>query len=262
MKRKIFTFSLVVFLVLALSTAAFAGNAQLSFVTDSAGILTDGEIAALESTAQSIAQHYGVGIYLVTVNDSDRINGRGTYEAAYTVYHNYSLGIGDERNGAILLLSMSDRAFAHFYCGAKSEYAFNAYGQEQIEEVFLDNFHVNDWYGGFSDYLTACGEYLALAEDGHPVRSSPAIPIVISCAAAILIAFIVCSVLKRKMKSVYVQVRADDYAADTLRLTRQTDRFTHRTETRRRIEPPRSSGGGGGSIRHSGGGGSGRSGHF
>ena len=64
------------------------------------------------------------------------------------------------------------------------------------------------------------------------------------------------------MKSVYVQARADGYVSGKLRLARQTDRFTHRTETRRRIEPPKPSGGGGGSIGHTGGGGSGRSGHF
>lgn len=56
--------------------------------------------------------------------------------------------------------------------------------------------------------------------------------------------------------------RADGYVSGKLRLSRQTDRFTHRTETRRRIEPPKPSGGGGGSVGRTGGGGSGRSGHF
>ena len=261
MKRRILAFLLVLLLTTALAPAALADGAQLSYVTDDAGILAGSEIASLEKTAQSIAQRYGVGIYIVTVDDANRIDSRGTYEAAYTVYHNCSLGIGAERNGAILLLSMNDRAFDHFYYGSESEYAFNKYGQEQIEDVFLDNFRENDWYGGFSDYLTACGEYLALAEEGQPVRRSPVPAIAISCAAAVLVAFLVCAVLKRKMKSVYVQARADGYISGTLRLSRQTDRFTHRTETRRHIEPPKPSGGGG-SVSQSGGGGSGRSGHF
>ena len=261
MKRRILAFLLVLLLTTALAPAALADGAQLSYVTDDAGILAGSEIASLEKTAQSIAQRYGVGVYVVTVDDSNRIDSRGTYEAAYTVYHNCSLGIGAERNGAILLLSMNDRAFAHFYYGSESEYAFNKYGQEQIEDVFLDNFRENDWYGGFSDYLTACGKYLALAEEGQPVRRSPVPAIVISCVSGVLIAFLVCSILKRKMKSVYVQVRADGYVSGKLRLSRQTDRFTHRTETRRHIEPPKSSGGGG-SVAHTGGGGSGRSGHF
>lgn len=157
---------------------------------------------------------------------------------------------------------MNDRAFAHFYYGEKSEYAFNRYAQEQIEDTFLDNFRENDWYGGFSDYLSACGEYLALAAEGHPVRRSPVPAIVISCAAGVLIAFLVCSILKRKMKSVYVQARADGYVSGKLRLARQTDRFTHRTETRRRIEPPSPPAEAAAALVAPGGGGSGRSGHF
>ena len=184
MKRKICSFLLAFLLLLTLTPAALADGAQPSYITDDAGILTASETASLEKAAQHIAQRYGVGIYLVTVNDACRIDSRGTYEAAYTYYHRNSLGAGAERNGAILLLSMNDRAFAHFYYGEKSEYAFNRYAQEQIEDTFLDNFRENDWYGGFSDYLSACGEYLALAAEGHPVRRSPVPAIVISCAAA------------------------------------------------------------------------------
>lgn len=157
MKRKICSFLLAFLLLLTLTPAALADGAQPSYITDDAGILTASETASLEKAAQHIAQRYGVGIYLVTVNDACRIDSRGTYEAAYTYYHRNSLGAGAERNGAILLLSMNDRAFAHFYYGEKSEYAFNRYAQEQIEDTFLDNFRENDWYGGFSDYLSACG---------------------------------------------------------------------------------------------------------
>ena len=216
MKRKICSFLLAFLLLLALTPAALADGAQLSYITDDAGILTASETASLEKAAQHIAQRYGVGIYLVT---ACRIDSRGTYEAAYTYYHRNSLGAGAERNGAILLLSMNDRAFAHFYYGEKSEYAFNRYAQEQIEDTFLDNFRENDWYGGFSDF--------------------------------------------HRDDAVHdVQARADGYVSGKLRLARQTDRFTHRTETRRRTEPPKSSGGGGGSVGRTGGGGSDRSGHF
>lgn len=258
MKRNLCILLLSALLALSLAAPALAGTA---YVTDNAGLLTASEISALDAAAEDVAQRYGVGIYILTVQDYTDIDGRGAYEAAYTAYHRAQLGVGEERSGAILLLSMRGRDFATFFYGTETEYAFNSYGQEQLEDAFLDNFRVNDWYGGFSDYIAACGEYLALAESGHPVRRSPALAIGISCIAAVLVALLVCSILKRKMKSVYVQAAADGYAAGTLRLTRQDDRFTHRTETRRRIEPPKSSGGGGSSA-HVGGGGSGRSGKF
>lgn len=96
MKRKICSFLLAVLLLLALTPAALADGAQLSYITDDAGILTASETASLEKAAQHIAQRYGVGIYLVTVNDACRIDSRGTYEAAYTYYHRNSLGAGAE----------------------------------------------------------------------------------------------------------------------------------------------------------------------
>ncbi len=53
------------------------------------------------------------------------------------------------------------------------EYAFNKYGQEQLEGCFLGDFGNDDWYGGISHYLDACDEYLAKADAGHPVRANP-----------------------------------------------------------------------------------------
>lgn len=70
MKRKICSFLLAFLLLLALTPAALADGAQLSYITDDAGILTASETASLEKAAQHIAQRYGVGIYLVTVNDA------------------------------------------------------------------------------------------------------------------------------------------------------------------------------------------------
>ena len=71
----------------------------------------------------------------------------------------------------MLMLSMYDRDYDLFVRdGGTAEYAVNKYGRHQMTEVFLDNFADNDWKGGFEDYLSACGEYLDRAEQGHPVR--------------------------------------------------------------------------------------------
>ena len=260
MKRKICSFLLAFLLLLALTHAALADGAQLSYITDGAGILTASETASLEKAAQHIAQRYGVGIYLVTVNDACRIDSRGTYEAAYTYYHRNSLGAGAERNGAILLLSMNDRAFAHFYYGEKSEYAFNSYAQEQIEDTFLDNFRENDWYGGFEDYVKECRVYLEKAANGKPVRASLFFPILIVIGLSLLAAAAVVAVIWQKMETVSKKATANDYVSAGLRLTEQTDRFTHKTTSSRKIE--RSSSSDGSSHSESGGGGSGRSGTF
>ena len=63
-----------------------------------------------------------------------------------------------------------------------------------------------------------------------------------------------------KMDSVSEKATANAYVSAGLQLTEQSDQFTHKTTSSRKIE--RSSSSGGSSYSESGGGGSGRSGKF
>ena len=123
-----------------------------------------------------------------------------------------------------------------------------------------------DAYWRASNYLTACDEFLELAEAGKPVRSSPLPAIGIAVAVSCLIAFLVCMILKGQMKSVRKGVDANVYttAGGGLKLTDSYDHYTHTTETRRKIESDSGGGGrsSGGTVSRSGGGGHGRSGKF
>ena len=67
------------------------------------------------------------------------------------------------------------------------------------------------------------------------------------------------AVIWQKMDNVSEKATANAYVAAGLRLTEQTDRFTHKTTSSRKIERSSSSGG---SSRSESGGGSGRSGKF
>ena len=260
MKRKLTCLFLALVLLLGLTALAFAADgAQLPYITDSAGLLTQSEADELESMAQSVSQQYGCGVYVVTVDDYTDFDTRGVYEATYGIYHQYSLGEGDDRNGAMLLLSMRERDWATFFYGPTAEYAFDAYGQEELEDAYLDYFRDNDWYGGFAGYINECGRYLELAAQGTPVRRSPVGAILIVVLVSCLIALIVCMILRGKMKSVAKKTEAGSYvSAAGLSLTRREDQYTHTTTTQRKIESSSSSG----SSSESGGGGSGRSGKF
>ncbi len=260
MKRKLTCLFLALVLLLGLTVLAFAADgAQLPYITDSAGLLTQSEADELESMAQSVSQQYGCGVYVVTVDDYTDIDTRGAYEAAYSIYHQYSLGEGADRSGALLLLSMRERDWATFFYGPTAEYAFNAYGQEKLEDAYLGYFRDNDWYGGFSGYIGECGRYLELAAQGSPVRASKLVPILIVVAIACLIAGIVCGILCGKMKSVSKKTEAGSYiSAAGLKLTLQEDQYTHTSTSQRKIESSLSSS----SSSESGGGGSGRSGKF
>ncbi len=85
------------------------------------------------------------GGYIVTVEDYRDFHSEGVYKATYTIYHQYTMGEGPNRDGIMLLLSMADRDWAMFCYGSHCEYAFNSYGQEKLEKVFLDNFGEDDF---------------------------------------------------------------------------------------------------------------------
>ncbi len=262
-------------LAAALALVLPAAAADFGRVYDEAGLLTEEERSSLESMAETISSAYGVGVYAAAVNDF-RDYGDGTvFEVTYQLYHQRGLGEGADRNGIIVLLSMDDRDYAMFVYGPKAESVFNSYWQEQLEKEFLSDFGRDDWYGGFYNYISACDRYLERDANGGsgggddgPVGPSGGIgffflvhrtQIIIWVIASCVIALLVCLLMRRKMKSVRRKVEANAYVTpDGLTLTDQYDRYTHTTETRRKIEKESNSG----SSSESGGGGSGRSGKF
>lgn len=257
MKKHWISPALTLLLALALCVPALAAaEGEIGRVIDTAELLNYEEWERLETQAERITGRYDCGVYIVTVDDYEEYGSGSVYDVTTQIYNNRDngFGVGSERDGIILLLSMDHRDYALFVHGENAEYAFNSYGQKQLEEEFLDDFKDDDWYSGFSDYLETCGEYLARAEDGDPVHQGPTIYILCSIGVSLFIAFIVCMIGKGKMNTVHQKVEASAYAAGSLRLTDQRDQFTHTTETRRKIEKE--------SRSERGGGGSGRSGKF
>ncbi len=139
----------------------------------------------------------------------------------YRFYHDKQLGMGDGRDGVIVLLSMQNRKYAMFIYGKMPPTRSMSMAQEQLEGRFLGQFGDGNWYGGASHYLDTCDEYLTLAEAGKPVRESPwavtAIVVVVSCRSPSG----VCKVLKWKMQTVHKKERPTYVATGGLKLTKQ-----------------------------------------
>lgn len=234
-------------------------SVEMKYVFDVSDLLSFEQWEELESRAETISKRQNCGIYFALVDDFTDYGYGDIYEVTYTIYHDNELGMGENRDGIIVMLSMEERDHAMFVYGEYAEYVFNEYGQLMLEEAFLDDFGENDWYGGISHYLDTCDEFLTKAEEGKPVRESPLPSIAIATGASCLIAAIVCSVFKYRMRTVHQQTEANAYITEGgLQLTDQYDQYTHTTETRTKIEKESSSG----TSSESGGGGSGRSGNF
>ena len=236
--------------------------ADMNYIFDLSDQLSYEEWAELEARASDISQRHGCGVYAAFVDDfTEYGGGNDVYKTTYQLYHASELGMGADRDGIIILLSMDDRDYAMFVYGDHAEYAFDRYGQKELEDAFLGYFGDNDWYGGVSHYLDTCDEYLTRAEEGKPVRKNTLPMYLIVVAASCAIAGGICLMLKWQMKTVHKKAEANEYvAAGGLNLTKQYDRYTHTTETRRKIHDDSDSNSGTSSC--SGGGGSGRSGKF
>lgn len=236
---------------------------DMKYIFDNNDLLTFDEWEKLEARAADISQRHGCGVYVAFVDDFTEYGyGNDVYKTTYQLYHANELGMGENRDGIIILLSMAERDYAMFVYGTYAETAFNSYGQEKLEKAFLGNFKEDDWYGGVSNYLSTCDEYLTRADAGKPVRESPALLIAIAVVASCLLSGAICLFLKRSMKTVHQKVEANEYVAPGgLQLSKQYDRYTHTTEVRSKISSSDDSSSGGTSS-CSGGGGSGRSGKF
>ena len=227
----------------------------MQYVFDISDLLTYAEWEELETRVADISSRRHCGVYFALVDDYTDYGDGSVYEVTYQLYHGSELGIGANRDGIIVLLSMEERDYAMFVYGEYAEYAFDDFGQEKLEERFLDNFGNNDWYGGISDYLAACDEFLTKADAGKPVRSSPWPLVAAAVGISCLIAGGICFLVLRSMKSVHQKKEANAYlTGGGLHLTEQYDHYTHTTETRTKIEKSSSS--------SESGGGSGRSGKF
>ena len=265
MKRKLW--SIIVLLALMLALAIPAQAAQLDNITDSAMLLDESQWQQLEQQAREISQQYGVGVYVITVDDYRNYTNGDIYNAADAFYFDYDLGLGDDRDGILLLLSMAERDYLLIAYGGQAKYAFNESGREKLVDYFLDDFGSDYWYEGFADYLTWSEDYLAQAKNGTPYSAGnlpmsaeerdQAISIRVAAIflVPLLIAGVYVAILNGKMKSVAAAEEAYSYRSGNLQLYREHDHFAYTTTVRRKIEKESSS-------RSSSGGGSGTSGKF
>ena len=232
---------------------AFAGEVEnrvvlLSHVTDEAGVLASGQRAELEEQARRIEQEDGFGVYLVFVEDYRAYYDGSVSSAAAQLFSDYNLGVGEQKDGIVLLLSMESRDYALAAHGDKGSYAFDDTGCSYLAEFFLDDFSEDRWYEGSVDFLSWTENYLDAADKGKPytVGNPPKdLPELITeavfalgvpIAAAVALTYAVMAYLMRKMRSVEPAVEARSYAVGPVEVTAQADEFVRTAVSREPIE--------------------------
>lgn len=251
-----------------LSSGSSVAQEKPAYCLDEYGVLTSDQKALLNQQAASLSDQYGIGVYILF---TDNLNGMSAQTFSESYYTANGLGLGDDKNGIILIVAVNSRDWiivghgtgandSEFPGGRLTDSRRELIGQHVVAE--LKN---NDWYGGASVYLQDIDKTFAYYEqngkamvevDWGRVLGAVGIAIVV----ALIIAFGVVKANVNAMKTARAKSEAGDYVQrETFQLTSSSDHFvsTHTTVVRR----PKSSSGGGGSS-WSGGGFSGSSGKF
>ena len=231
----------------------------LGYVTDMAGILTASEAQTLAAAAETVSEQYGCGVYIVVVQDYKAYTNGSVETCTEDLYHHFDLGLGEGRDGIILLLSMAERDNDLWGYGPFAKTAFTDYGMDRMEKQFLPYFGQNNWYAGFNAYIRAAANLLDAAARGEPVDYEMPVSLkaAIIAGPAALIGFIVCGGLKGQMKTAKEKQTAEDYVVSgSAKLRVSTDQFINRTRTVTVIQQSSGGGGrvggGGGTSHHSG----------
>lgn len=261
MRRVLMLFLALVLLCLPVSAA----QAPEVCIYDTAGILEDWQAEKLEDYARDISQAQDCAVYFVTVEDFTDYGTGSVFQVSTQIFESMGFGTGTDNSGVMLLLSMADRDYSLIAHGF-GDTALTDDGKDYISEKFLDDFRDNQWYGGAMDYLCATEELLTQARSGNiyeyriPSGTLWLWSLILGGGLALIVCGIQCALLKKKVRT---QKTAQGYLDGGLTVTHRSDRYTHTTEVRRKIDPNPPSGGSGSSGGHSHSGGySGKSGKF
>lgn len=262
MKRLIFIMVAALLLALLIIPASAAESLE-SCIYDTEGLLTDEEYWTLEDYAQEISEQRQCAVYFVTVDDFRSYGDGDIFNVARQIFLDNDFGMGESRDGVMLILSMAERDYCLLAHGF-GDTALTDYGKDYISEEFLDNFADNDWYGGCLDYLACTDELLSQAREGNIYDRGSWITsgvlwlwsLVLGAVTALIVCLIQRGIMSRKVR---MQSNAMEYLQGDVNITRKRDVYSHTTEIRHKIEKNNS--GSSGDHSHSGGF-SGKSGKF
>lgn len=241
-KINIFKFLvLILFLsLIPIKTLAQENLIKETYINDYANILEDYEEKDLTKTTKLYIEKYNLDIAVVTTNTSYFMT---TKQFANKFYDQNNMGIGEDKNGILLVIDMQNREFYILTNG----FVHKLINDNRVE-LILDKMEISMRNG---DYKVAIHSFLEEIDKYYKYHKyGPPYLWISSVIVAIIIAFVALSHEKKKLKLISDALHANYYFVDN-EIENKIDKHTN-TRTRV-IHHPKSSSGGGGSF---GGGGS------
>lgn len=250
-KRKIIL--VIAMMVLSLVSPAY-GKAQtipqerqLPRLVDEGDLLSASEESQLLTTLDEMSERHQCDVAVVTVKS---LEGKKETRYADDFYDFNGYGMGDQKSGILLLVSMDERKWAISTYG-KAISAFTDSGLSYMEDRFQPLLTAGDYAEAFTVFAQMCDDYIAQATAGDPYdagnmpkESFPFLTrFLMSLLVGAIVAFITVSSMKAKLKSVGFQKSAAAYEKPgSMHVTKKKDLFLYRNISKRR-KPKQNSGG-------------------
>lgn len=260
MKNRLFTIMLTVLLSLTMvlpvsaegvtaePTQTIPDSRLCPRLTDEADLLSDSEESRLLAKLDEISERQQCDVVVATVNS---LEGKTAMEYADDFYDYNGYGFGEDRDGIILLISMEDRDWWMSTCGYGIT-AFTDAGQEYMSDIFIPMVSEGEYANAFIKYAELCDKFLTQAKSDEPydIGNLPKKPIsrlwiIVDLGVGLVVAFIIASIKKSKLKTVRRKTQAQEYTVDgSLLLTGNRDYYVTKKVITRIIHRDDSSGGG------------------
>lgn len=251
--------SLLFALLLFLPGSSVQAQEDKERVIDNDNLISDTLEAELETRLDAIADEYDIDVVILTEYSIGGIDGL-TY--ANTYYDENNLGIGEDNDGILFVLSLEFRDWGISTEGFGDE-AFNNYALDKFEENILSEYSNGNYDTGFSEFVDMVEIYVKEAKTNeayyydHEYRewtyyATGALGVIV---ISLVVALIYLISLRKDMVHIRQENEARNYVKDnSFVLLENTDKFLYAHTSKTRIQRNTSSGGrSGGGGRSSGG---------
>ncbi len=209
-------------------------------LVDEADLLTDEEESSLLEKLDEISERQKCDVAIAAVNG---LEGKTAMEYADDFYDYNGYGMGSDRDGILLLVSMEDRDWWLSSCGFGIT-AFTDAGLEYLSGKFLPYLSDGDYEKAFVKYAELCDEFITQAKTGTPygegnLPKEPFDPfwIMVDLVIGLGLGYVIAFRKKENLRSVKKKVLAEDYSVPgSLVLTDSYDRFMYKAVTTKTIE--------------------------
>lgn len=244
MKKRITIMILSLLLCIGMSMSVFAEEADQTEgfadeyyrLMDIAGVLTEQEATELLEMLDETSERQKFEV-VVIFNDSLEGEDIQSYSDEFYEYCNF--GYGNNKDGALLLISMEEREWCITTCG----YGMTVFTGDAIDytgEQMHSSLSDGDYAKASKLFIQYTDQFVSQAREGHPFDKSDlpkeplsAIWILVSLGVGFAIAMFVVATMKGQLKSVFMQSEAGNYVRQgSMNVTESRDVFLYRKVSR------------------------------